>query len=65
MIIGHNPGLEELVLELVTDGDPDVLGRVREKFPTGALATLLLPGEWDAAGDGGMISDLTVPRDLE
>src|SRR5260221_7866994 len=29
MIVGHNPGLQELVLELAADGDADMLARGR------------------------------------
>ena len=38
MLIGHNPGLEQLIADLAEPG-PE-LDRLREKFPTAALATL-------------------------
>ncbi len=44
MVIGHNPGLQDLGLLLAAGGE-DLPG-LREKFPTGALATL----EADVAG---------------
>ena len=38
LLIGHNPALQELALSLASNGAD--LGRLREKFPTAALATL-------------------------
>ena len=47
MLIGHNPGLGELALALVSEGA--ALACLREKYPTGALATIDLPAEhWSA-----------------
>jgi phosphohistidine phosphatase len=65
MVIGHNPGLEELALLLVRHGP-----RVREleaKFPTGALATLAFQGSGWAALDRGTaeLIEFIRPRDLE
>lgn len=44
MIIGHNPGLEDLVLALARKDQPrdgkTMLKRIQEKFPTCALAIL-------------------------
>lgn len=44
MLIGHSSGIEDLALLLAGSGDG--LARVREKFPTGALATLRFEGRW-------------------
>lgn len=38
MLIGHNPALQELALQLAASGSP--LDRMAHKFPTAALATL-------------------------
>jgi phosphohistidine phosphatase len=46
MLIGHNPGIQDLASSLARSG-PE-LARVRRKFPTGALATLELEGSWRA-----------------
>jgi phosphohistidine phosphatase len=43
MLIGHNPGLQLLALELAAGGAD--LDPLRSKFPTAALATLEVPGE--------------------
>ena len=64
MLIGHNPGLHELALMLASRGVD--LRRLEEKFPTGALATLVAEGEdWAALGPGDAeLVDYVVPRDL-
>ena len=38
MLIGHNPGTHELAILLMATGDIDTRERLREKFPTSALA---------------------------
>lgn len=40
LIVGHNPGLHDLALELVASGDSEARERLGEKFPTGALAVI-------------------------
>jgi phosphohistidine phosphatase len=65
MVIGHNPGLQLLALELVGGGGSE-LARLREKFPTAALATLDLPsGRWSriAPGEAELVAYVR-PRDL-
>jgi phosphohistidine phosphatase len=64
MLIGHNPGLEELALALASDGEG--LARMREKYPTAALATIDLPAErWSAIERGsGELVGYVRPRDL-
>jgi phosphohistidine phosphatase len=44
MVIGHNPGLQDLALSLAGKG-VDLKG-LTEKFPTAALATLAFGGSW-------------------
>jgi phosphohistidine phosphatase len=50
MLIGHQPAIQELALELAGDGDD--LGRLRAKFPTAALATLMFVGDWGELSPG-------------
>ena len=40
LLIGHNPGLQDLALELAGNGDSARLAELGDKFPTGALASL-------------------------
>jgi phosphohistidine phosphatase len=65
MVIGHNPGLEELALLLARDG-PNVRD-LEAKFPTGALATLAFQGPGWSALDRGMaeLIEFVRPRDLQ
>jgi phosphohistidine phosphatase len=64
MLIGHNPGLHNLALVLASQGAD--LPQLEEKFPTGALATLVVRSEsWTALGPGAAeLVDYVVPRQL-
>lgn len=66
MIVGHNPGLEDLVRGLGRDGDPGLIARVQAKFPTAALATLAFDGPWKQLGSGepARLEAFVVPADL-
>ena len=65
MLIGHNPGIQYLALELATTGP--ALAALREKFPTGALATVEIEVErWRDVTDGkATATGLVTPRSLE
>jgi phosphohistidine phosphatase len=57
MLIAHNPGLENLSAELT--------GVSQEKFPTGALATLSVPGAWNELEPSSCeLTAFVVPREL-
>lgn len=64
MLIGHNPGLEDLALMLAGHGAK--LERLREGFPTAALVTLRIPeARWRELGPGDAeLVDYVVPREL-
>jgi phosphohistidine phosphatase len=61
VIVGHNPGLQALALELVGSGG------LATKFPTGGLAVFDFPVEhWADIGAGmGKLYRFVVPRDLD
>jgi phosphohistidine phosphatase len=65
MLIGHNPGLEELALALASEGAG--LARMREKYPTAALATIDLPARrWSTVRRrSGELVGYVRPKDLE
>jgi phosphohistidine phosphatase len=51
MLIWHNPGLQELALVLTWRGVD--LPKLKQKFPTGALATLVVDSDsWEALRPG-------------
>jgi phosphohistidine phosphatase len=64
LLVGHNPGLEELVLDLAGDDLDDALDAVRAKFPTSAIAVLAWHGPaWDRLDPGtALLTDMLVPR---
>lgn len=63
LLVGHNPGLQDLVLELASTGES--LERVEAKFPTGALATLTLAEPWSRlAARSAALAAYVVPREL-
>jgi phosphohistidine phosphatase len=65
LLIGHNPGLQDLALVLAGDGDPASLTRIGDKFPTAGLATLKVPTPWSVLGPGhAYLMSLATPRDL-
>ena len=77
LLIGHNPGLHELAMILVgaqaftqsaltpPGGEPSILDKLAEGFPTCALAEFSVAGPWGQLGEGGgrMLRFLT-PADL-
>jgi phosphohistidine phosphatase len=65
MLIAHNPGIQDLALALAAGGP--ALAGLREKFPTGALATLEVDVErWRDLDHGtATATTLVTPRSLE
>ncbi len=63
MLIGHNPGIQDLALSLARAGSESP--RVRSKFPTAALATLELDATWRelVPGSAELVSFVT-PKEL-
>ncbi len=64
MLIGHNPGLQDLALGLASAGAE--LGRLEAKFPTAALATLTLANTtWRQLSQGdAVLAAYVVPKQL-
>lgn len=65
LVIGHNPGIGRVATLLAREGRN--LGRMREKYPTGALAVLTLDIDaWrEIRGGRGRLVSFTAPADLE
>lgn len=63
MLIGHNPGIQDIALILARPA-PE-LGRVQHKFPTAALATLEFDGRWRELEPGGAeLTSFVRPKEL-
>lgn len=63
MLIGHNPGLQQLAVVLASTGDE--LDRLEAKFPTAALATLALEKTWSRLAQAdAMLAAYVVPKQL-
>ena len=53
MLIGHNPGLQALALELIGGGDPASRRGIAHKFPSAAIAVMTFDApNWAAIGPG-------------
>ena len=66
LLIGHNPGLEDLLLLLTPDADP-LREQAEIKYPTATLAILdLAVDAWRDAGPGSAtLRHFVRPRDLD
>lgn len=51
LLAGHNPGLEELLLYLVPT--PPMIPEDGKLLPTAALASLIMPDDWQSLAHGG------------
>ena len=68
LIAGHNPGLGDMVLELVAPARENALfEEARIKFPTATFAVIELPiDDWaDLAPETGELIHFKRPRDLD
>ena len=67
LLVGHNPGLHDLVLTLTADDDQGLRRQVTPKFPTAAVAVIQLPAvRWgEVAPASGRIVELILPRELD
>jgi phosphohistidine phosphatase len=65
LLVGHNPGLHELVLRLTSGGE--LRRRLEAKFPTAAFAMIDLHAKrWAEVTAGqGKIVELILPRELD
>ena len=69
LIVGHDPAVQELTLELggeqTGDAGAEALGRVRAKYPTAAIAVLSFSDGWAELGPGqARLADFVVPDDF-
>jgi len=66
LLIAHNPGTGDLALRLAGHGDEAAWQRLRQKFPTAALATLTFDAaSWsEVSPSDGRLLRFVVPREL-
>ncbi len=67
LLVGHNPGLEEIALRLSSRDEGGLRGEVEVKYPTGTVAEIGLAVEhWAEVKEGiGQIVRFIRPRDLD
>lgn len=65
LLVGHNPGFQDLALDLIGEGEADSLSLLRYKFPTGALAVIDFTAGWqDVKSGSGKLERFVLPRSL-
>lgn len=63
LLVGHNPGVQDLTLLLTGEALGESLDRAGSKFPTSAMAVLTWRGSWsDLAPGAALLTDFAVPR---
>ncbi|MFE9633523.1 SixA phosphatase family protein [Streptomyces sp. NPDC006463] len=63
LLVGHNPGLQELILLLAGEAPDRDLDRIETKFPTSAVAALSCPGPWPALDPAtAVLTYFAIPR---
>jgi phosphohistidine phosphatase len=66
LLVGHNPGLEDLVLMLVPDDGEPLRDRLEEKMPTASVVTMCGGDGWDSFATGkAKLIRFDRPRDLD
>ncbi len=67
LLVGHNPGLQDLALDLIGTADADDLTRLRKKYPTGGLAVIDFDtGCWKKVGAGtGRLERFVTPKSVD
>lgn len=67
LLVGHNPGLQQLIVALTHNDHDDLRKDVERKFPTAALAALELPAHrWNEVKlASGKITDLILSKELD
>jgi phosphohistidine phosphatase len=66
MLVGHNPGMQDLATRLVGFGDRYAFARLGQKYPTAGIAVLDFDIEsWgEVAERGARLDRFVVPKDL-
>ncbi len=66
LLVGHNPGLEDLAMLLVPESEEPARCALDAKYPTATIAELEFDGDWsDLAAGGARLTRFVRPRDLD
>jgi phosphohistidine phosphatase len=67
MVIGHNPGLHALALDLIRDGDREAISTLARKLPTAGLVVMhFANADWSQIRIGtGTLQHFLTPARLE
>lgn len=65
LMVGHNPGFEDLAKRLVGSGEREAQKRLAQKYPTAALAVIDFDTDWrDVADAAGRLDRFVTPGSL-
>ena len=64
LLVGHNPGVQDLVVDLAGRDSQSGAALAAAKFPTSGMAVLSLAGPWSGLGGKprAVLEDFVVPR---
>ncbi len=65
LVVAHNPGTALLANYLAASGDKHVIHRLREKFPTAALAVFEIDAESWRQLERAKLIDFVTPKDID
>jgi phosphohistidine phosphatase len=66
LLVGHNPGFEQLADSLTGNGDADALADLRRGYPTGGFASFSFDESWSDVDAGhGDLTRFVRPRELD
>ena len=66
LLVGHNPGLEDLALWLVPISEDPLRMALESKYPTATLAEMTFAGDWaDLKPGAAQLTKFVRPRDLD
>ncbi len=65
LVVGHNPGMHQLAAQISAGGDRALLAKLRDRFPTGAIAEIRLDiDSWGDASAPGELCRFVTPKEL-
>jgi phosphohistidine phosphatase len=65
LVVAHNPGTAQLANHLAASGDRHALHRLREKYPTAALAVFDVDANSWSKLEHAKLTDFVTPKDID